>query len=410
MKIIVVGAGIIGVNCAHALADNGHEVTIVDREGAAAGTSQGNAGWIAHTDISPLASPKILRQIPSFLMDPLGPLAVRWSYALSVAPWLTRFVLSARPGHYRRAMDALIALQSLALPSWLARAEAASISHLIHRRGGLFVFDDPAAFERQKPIFARQKEIGVDLHLLNSDELRQLEPGLSTRFVAASYHANTAHVSDPRQITTALFEAAMTRGVAFRRGAVVGIETRDQPTLRFDDGTTLTGDRIVLSAGVWSRPLAKALGDKIPLESERGYNVSFPGATSVLSRPVGFEGHGFVVSPLDSGLRVGGAVEFAGLHAEPNHARTRALYDKATQFISGVPAFDTGRVWMGHRPSLPDSLPVIGQSTASSAVLYAFGHGHYGLTQSAATGRLIAELIAGGATSIDLSPFSAQRF
>ena len=410
MKIIVVGAGVIGVNCAHALADRGHDVTIIDREGPAAGTSQGNAGWIAHTDIAPLASPKILRQIPGFLMDPLGPLAIRWSYALSIAPWLARFVLSARPGHYRRAMDALVALQSLALPSWQARANAASISNLIHHRGSLYAFDNQAAFERQKSYFARLKEIGVDLHLLNNDEMRQLEPALSKRFVAAAYHANTAHVSDPREITTALFDAALARGIGFHRGVVAAVETRDRPTLRLDDGASLSADRIVLAAGVWSRPLAKMLGDKIPLESERGYNVSFPGATNIISRPISFDGHGFVTSPLDSGLRVGGAVEFAGLRAEPNHARTRALYDKAAQFISGVPAFETGRVWMGHRPSLPDSLPVIGQSTASSAVLYAFGHGHYGLTQSAATGRLIAELLDGGPTSIDLSPFSAQRF
>lgn len=410
MKIAVIGAGIVGVNCAHALADDGHDVTIIDREGAAAGTSQGNAGWIAHTDISPLASPKILRQIPGFLADPLGPLAIRWSYALGIAPWFLRFVLSARPGHYRRATDALIALQSLALPSWRRRAEQAGMTHLIHHRGGLYVFDDQAAFDRQRPLFARQKEIGVDLHLLNSDELRQLEPALSKRFVAAAYHANTAHVSDPREITTSLFDAAMQRGIAFHKGVVAAIEPAAQPHLRFEDGSIFAADRIILAAGVWSRAIARALGDKIPLESERGYNVSFPGVTGLTSRPISFDGHGFVVSPLDSGLRIGGAVEFAGLNAPPNHKRTRALYDKAIQFIDGAPAFETGRVWMGHRPSLPDSLPVIGQSRASSAVFYAFGHGHYGLTQSAATGNLVAELVGGRPTSIDLSPFSAQRF
>ncbi|WP_342360457.1 FAD-binding oxidoreductase [Terrarubrum flagellatum] len=410
MKIIVVGAGVVGLNCAHALADEGYEITIVDREGPAAGTSQGNAGWIAHTDITPLASPKILRQIPGFLTDPLGPLAIRWTYALGVAPWFIRFVLAARPGPYHRAMEALIALQSLAMPVWKARADALAINNLIHYRGGLYVFDDPAMFARMRPIFARQKEVGVDLHLINRDELKQLEPALDDRFAQAAYHANTAHVSDPRLVTTTLFDRAMERGLAFHKGAVIAIESGERPRLRFDDGSTLDADRIILAAGVWSREIAKQLGDAIPLESERGYNVSFPGVTGLISRPIAFEGHGFVTSPLESGLRIGGAVEFAGLSAPPNHARTRALYDKAARFLKGAPAFETGRLWMGHRPSLPDSLPVIGQSTASNAVLYAFGHGHYGLTQSAATGRLIAELVGGRPTSIDLTPFSAQRF
>ncbi len=410
MKTIVVGAGIVGLQCAHALADDGHEVIVVDREGPAAGTSQGNAGWIANTDISPLASPKLLRQIPKFLMDPLGPLAIRWSYALSIAPWLIRFVLASRPANYRRSMEALIALQSLVMPAWRARADGLGLSHLIHHRGGLYVFDDAASFERSRPVFARQKEIGVDIHLLEAEEIRQIEPNLGDRFVKAAYHANTAHVSDPREVTVALFDAALARGIAFQRGAVAAIEASPQPAIRLDDGTLLSADRIVLAAGVWSRPLAATLGDHIPLETERGYNVSFPGVTGVVSRPISFDGHGFVLSPLESGLRVGGAVEFGGLAASPNHARTRAFHKKAQSFVKGVPDFDQGRAWMGHRPSLPDSLPVIGPSRASPHILYAFGHGHYGLTQSAPTGRLIADLAGGRATAIDMTPFSAQRF
>jgi D-amino-acid dehydrogenase len=410
MNVIVIGAGVVGLQCAHALADDGCSVTVIDREGPAAGASQGNAGWIAHTDISPLASARILRQIPKFLMDPLGPLAIRWSYALSVAPWLIRFVAAARPAAFRRSMDALITLQSLAMPAWEARATSLGLGRFIHRRGGLYVFDDEAAFARARPLFVRQKEVGVDLHELAGEAIRQLEPALDRRFAAAAFHANTAHVSDPRDLTLALFTTALARGIAFRRGAAVGVESAPKPAVRLEDGASLAADRVIIAAGVWSRPLAAALGDRTPLESERGYNVSFPGVTGLISRPVSFEGHGFVATPLDSGLRIGGAVEFAGLAAAPNHARTSSLHAKAQAFIAGAPAFAQGDVWMGHRPSLPDSLPVIGPSRSSPSILYAFGHGHYGLTQSAATGGLIAALAAGRAAAVDLSPFSAQRF
>lgn len=411
MKIIVIGAGIVGVACAHALLDEGHDVEILDREGPAAGTSQGNAGGIANTEITPMASPKMLRRVPGFLLDPLGPLAIRPAYALRAAPWLLRFVASARPGRYRRNADALFNLQARVADTWRAMAAKAGVEHLVHRRGGLTVYDDAAVFERHRPLFERQRAIDADLELVDGPAIRRLEPALSERFVAGLHHPNTAHVSDPRAMTLALFDSALARGATFRKAEVRAIEPGARPSLLLGDAREKReADRILLAAGIWSKPLAKMLGDSVPLESERGYNVSFPGVTGVIARMISFEGHGFVVSPLDSGLRVGGAVEFAGLDAAPNHARTRAFHAKAQRFLDGVPSFEQGSAWMGHRPSLPDSLPVIGQSTASSAVLYAFGHGHYGLTQSAATGELIAQLIAGRPTSIDLTPFSAQRF
>ena len=410
MKIAVIGAGIVGLNVAHALADDGHEVTIVDREGAAAGTSQGNAGWIAHTDITPLASPKIMRQVPQFLIDPLGPLSIRPAYLLSVAPWLLRFVLAARPEAYARSMEALIALQSLALPAWEKRVSALGMKSMLHYRGGLSVFDDAQKFARMQPIYDRQKALGIDIHMVQRSELRQLEPNLSDQFTLGAYIANTAHVSDPKLITVALFDEALARGIHFHKAEVLHIDAAGAPALHLANGGIMTADAVVLSAGVWSKFLLKGLGEHVPLESERGYNVSFPGATGIISRPITFEGHGFVASALDTGLRIGGAVEFAGLKAPPNHARTQAMYQKSSQFIKNIPAYQTGTVWMGHRPSLPDSLPVIGRSERNARILFAFGHGHYGLTQSAATANLIADLVADRDPPIALAPFSAQRF
>jgi D-amino-acid dehydrogenase len=155
--------------------------------------------------------------------------------------------------------------------------------------------------------------------------------------------------------------------------------------------------------------LAKTLGDRIPLETERGYNTTLPTTAFDVKRQLIFSGHGFVITPLETGLRVGGAVEFGGLDRPPNFARSKAMLEKARSFLPGLDP-SGGREWMGFRPSLPDSLPVIGASRLSINVFYAFGHGHLGKTQAAATGRLIRELVLGQTASIDLAPFSPQRF
>jgi D-amino-acid dehydrogenase len=410
VRITVIGAGLVGLASAHALADEGHDVTVVDREGPAAGASRGNAGWIAHTDIDPIASPKMLRQVPRFLLDPLGPLAIRPAYLVQILPWLVRLLAASRPANLERSIRALVDLQRLAMPAWDRLSGDLALHRMIHKRGGLFVYDDEHALRGGLPHFARQKAFGINCEILDSHELGQLEPALTDRIVGGAFFPDAAHVTDPRLVTEALYRAAGERGIHLQTLGVAALVPGDTPTIRANDGGLLAQDRIVVAAGAWSKPLASGLGDDIPLDTERGYNVSFSGVTALLDRPVAFNGHGFVATPLDTGLRIGGAVELGGLALPPNHARSRALHAKALRFIRDLPAYDSGTQWMGFRPSIPDSLPVIGYSRASRNVVYAFGHGHYGLTQSAATGRLVADLVAGRAPPIDLAPFSPQRF
>jgi D-amino-acid dehydrogenase len=410
MKIAVIGCGLVGLACAHALADEGHAVTLIDREGAAAGASQGNAGWLAHTDILPVASPKIWRMLPSLITDPLGPLTVRPSYLPTIMPWLVRFLAACSPAAIDHSIAAMAALQVRALPAWQSLAKRLDLGTMIHQRGGLYVFDDLTAFAAAKPIYDRQRGYGMTVDLLEAHELRQMEPALSTIVKAAAYFPDAAHVADPRDLTLALFARAKARGIAFRRSDVTALEVgAAQVRLIARQAEAIVADSAVVAAGAWSRPLALSLGERVPLDTERGYNVSFKGAHP-LARPLSFEGHGFVVTPLDSGLRIGGAVEFGGLVLPPNHARTRALYTKASRLIDDLPPFENGEVWMGFRPSLPDSLPVIGPSRRSAKIVYAFGHGHYGLTQSALTGQIVAALLAGRPAPLDLTPYRADRF
>lgn len=410
MRIAVIGAGLVGLASAHALADGGYDVVVIDRDGPAAGASRGNAGWLAHTDIDPIASPQMLRRVPGFLMDPLGPLTIRARYLLPVLPWLTRLIIASRPSQLARTVDAIVAINSLALPAWDALSGRLGMGAMIHRRGALFAYDSAPKLASGKTRAARQRGYGITAEDLEAHELRQMEPGLSDVMLGATYYPDAAHVSDPRMVTEALFAAAQLRGIGFERATVVAVTTDEGLRVVCEGREPIIADRVVIAAGAWSRPLALGLGDRIPLDTERGYNVSFPGATTQITRPVSFEGHGFVVTPLDTGLRIGGAVELGGLKLPPNHDRTRALHAKATRFLRGVPPVAEGTMWMGFRPCIPDSLPVIGHATRSHDVVYAFGHGHYGLTQSAGTGGMVADLIAGRIPPIDLTPFSPQRF
>jgi D-amino-acid dehydrogenase len=413
MQVLIIGAGAVGVATAHTLLDDGHAVTLVDADGGAARTSgapsAGNAGWIATADIMPLASPKSLRQALQWLTDPLAPLAIRPRYWLAAAPWLARFLWASRPAAVATSMAALTDLQSRALPAWLDLTRQLGLEAHIHRRGALYLHASAATLDEDRAYAAVQRRAGIEIDVITADEARQLEPALKPGLAGATFHADGAHISDPLALTSALRDAALARGATMRQARAKALIGGERPGVVTDDGTW-RADAVVLAAGIWSRPLAATLGDRTPLDTERGYNVSFRGVTGLLHRPVSFVGHGFVATPLDSGLRIGGAVEFAGLEAQPNHARTRALHGKAQRFVDGIPAFDTGEVWMGFRPSLPDSLPVIGPSRQHPRIIHAFGHGHLGMTQSVVTARLVADMIAGRKPAFDASPFRADRF
>jgi len=410
MKIVILGAGIVGTCAAHAALDAGHDVVILDRDGPAGGTSQGNAGWIAHIDIEPLASPKVWRMIPRWLVDPLGPLAIRPAYLPKLAPWLWRFLAASRPGALAANARALIALQLAALPAWERRLETLGLTRHLHRSGCLSVWPDAGALAAAAPVIARQQEFGIPVEVLDQAQVRALEPALSGEIAGGALYATGCHVSDPRHITVALAASAVERGARLvREEAVAPVPGPDAVTIRCGSGENHDADRVVLALGAWSRPLAAMLGDHVPLDTERGYNITLPRGTLGLQRPVNFETQGFVTTPLDTGDRVGGAVEFGGLNAPPNYARVDAILARLRRFLPHLPEMP-GTRWMGFRPSIPDSLPVIGTARRDPRVILAFGHGHYGLTQAAVTAEMVLALIDGKPPPLDLAPYSPRRF
>jgi D-amino-acid dehydrogenase len=407
MRITIIGAGFIGLATAHALLDQGHTVEIVDRDGIAAGASRGNAGWIAHTDIMPLASPKMWRNLPRWLRDPLGPLSIRPAYALTLLPWLRRFLLSSRPAALARSIEAIAALNMQALPAWERRLASLRLGGHLRRRGAVSVWIDAGDFAAFAGLATRQRALGIAVNILNAAELRALEPALGPAVVGGAFYPDVCSVSDPLWLCQALGEAAVARGAAVRRANVAAVAA--DATLTLADGQTVAADRVVIAAGAWCKPLAAQLGEVVPLDTERGYNITLAPGALRLRRPVMFEGQGFVFTPLDSGDRLGGSVEFAGLQAPPNMARVDAMIGRLHRFMPTLPPMEGPR-WMGFRPSMPDSLPVIGHAAHAPAVFYAFGHGHYGLTQAAVTAEIIAALVAEQAPPINPVPYASTRF
>ena len=408
--VVIVGAGIVGLASAYKLAEAGRSVLLIDRKGMAEETSRGNAGAFAFSDIMPLATKDVLRKLPKWLSDPLGPLTIRPEYLAQITPWMMRFWRAGWPDRVAAGIKAQGALMRVARKEMDALVASASLSSLVRSDGVLELYESEGELRAaQAEIDAKTRE-GIEVRTVRGDEMRALQPGLDPRFVAATFIPKWQTVSDPFDFALALGKAATDRGVTFRKAEVKALRPLgDGVTIEFADGTTLRAKKVVVASGAWSRALTAPLGDLIPLDTERGYNTTLPPGAFDLKRQLVFPGHGFVVTPLSTGIRVGGAVEFGGLNLPPNFKRSEAMLKKAAMFMPGLKT-EGGKQWMGFRPSLPDSLPAIGRSRPSPHILYAFGHGHLGLTQSAATGKLIAELVTGAAPSLDLTPFSPQRF
>lgn len=410
-RIIIVGGGIVGIATAALLSEQGHSVTIIDRSGLAEQTSKGNAAALAFSDIMPLASPKILLKAPKWLLDPLGPLSIRPSYLPKLAPWLWQFWKASLPARQQTSIAAQTALMRLAESELMALVDRAGMAGRVRHDGSLELYESQAEFNATTVGWKRREQAGISFEHVRGSRLAELQPGLSSQFVAGTFVPGWKTVSEPQHFALALWAHAQRCGATFEKADVVGLErTANGPSVRLADGAIREADRIVICAGAWSTRLINPVTRlRIPLDTERGYNTTLPPGAFDLKRQLIFGNHGFVMTPLETGVRVGGAVELGGLDLPPNYARSKSMLAKAASFLPGLKT-GGGVEWMGFRPSMPDSLPVIGALPEDPAVLLAFGNGHLGLTQSAAMGRLIADLVGNKTLSIDIAACRPDRF
>lgn len=411
MRVAVIGAGIIGATAALALCRRGHEVTLFDRSGGAESAALGNAGAFAFSDIIPLATPGIMARAPRWLLDPDGPLSVPPAYLPAIAPWLWRFWRASRPSRYEAAVRAQGALMDLSRRALERLVTAEGLEPLLRREGQLQLFDSARSLDDSLPGWEARKAAGIRFELIRSAaDIAAIQPGLHPRFTHAAWTPDWFNVTDPAVWTRRITDLALGAGARMVASAVTALgATADGVRLSVAGEAPERFDRAVLAAGAWSRPLARQVGPDLPLETERGYNTTLPAGAFDLRTHLTFHDHGFVVTRIGAGVRIGGAVELAGLRRPPRMSRAAVLLRKAQGFLPGLRATG-GKAWMGFRPSMPDSLPVIAPAARAPGVVIAFGHGHLGLTQSAGTAEIVADLIDGRRPAIDISPFAATRF
>jgi D-amino-acid dehydrogenase len=415
--VAIIGAGIVGAACALELLRDGHRITIIEPEepGGEQAASYGNGTLLNPSSVIPMSAPGIWQKVPGYLRDPIGPLAIRWRYLPRLLPWLRRFVAAgSTPEKVASIARALQPLLAEAPERRRILAEEAGVGDLITRQGVLFAYPDRAAFEAEALSWRIRQENGTRWLELNEDELRQSEPSLSRHYKFALLVQENGQCRDPGAYVAALIRHAIASGATLRKAKATGFRIADR-RLRavLTNAGEIDADNAVIAAGAYSKQLAAAAGDRVPLETERGYHVVINDPGVAPRYPVMPSDGKMAFAMTPAGLRIGGQVELAGLAAEPNWRRADVLLAFARKVYPDVPDDlppERIKLWMGHRPSLPDGLPCLGAASGSPDIVHAFGHGHVGLTAGATTGKIVAEIISGRPASVDLTPYSARRF
>ncbi len=415
--VAVIGVGAVGAATALELLRDGHRVTLVEpaEPGGEQAASYGNGCWLSTMSVIPPAAPGTWRKIPGYLTDPLGPLSIRWRHLPRAAPWLLRYLAAGwTEQRVTRAAQALQPLLAGAPALHRALAEEAGVGALIEQLGLMYVYPDRAAFEAERVAFRVRASVGLRWLELDEDELRQREPALDRRYRFAVVFEEAGHCRDPGAYVAALAACATRDGAARVTARATGlrIEAGRLRAVETESGPVAC-DAAIVCAGIRSKALAAAAGDRVPLESERGYHAVLQHPETGPRIPLMPSDGKMAITMTDGGLRCAGQVEIAGLDAAPDWRRAAVLRDHLLRCFPDLPRTlpaDRVKVWMGHRPSMPDGLPCIGASRATPDVTYAFGHGHVGLVAAARTGRLVAQLVAGRSPEIPVAPFSPARF
>ncbi len=405
-EIAIIGAGIVGLAIAEALVAEGHEVVLIDPQAPGSGASYGNAGTIADYAVLPVGTPDVLKKLPSLLFNRNSPLAIRPGAMMALAPWLARFTRQSLPKAAHKNALALATLVSGARELWHDLATRIGGLDLLQQEGCLYLYETEKAFRAAEADMAHRRSFGVSVDLISASELAHLEPNLP-QMAGAAFFSGASFLSDP---------GAMVQRLAQSTLQYAGLLTANVERLtRQFDGIILEGvgfrmhaKRVILAAGARSRALAAMAGDEVPLDTERGYHLEWDMPAPLLTRPCSPTSRGFYLCPMTGRLRVAGTVELGGLTAPPSQHRLDRLLKGARAIFPDLP--EPSATWMGFRPSMPDSLPVIGASQGGAEVIHAFGHGHIGVTLAPITARIVVDLIKGREPEVDISACRPGRF
>jgi glycine/D-amino acid oxidase-like deaminating enzyme len=414
-SVAIIGSGIIGTSTALALQSDGHQVILLDRDGPCAGASFGNAGAIVNGSCVPTAMPGIVLDAIQMIARASSPLSIKPAYLLHAIPWFTRFLLESRQAKVLQNAINLHALTRHAAEGWRQLTNNTSLSQLLSESGWLKVYETHRSFEGTAAARKLMDEIGTRYEILDASQIQDLEPKLAPVFNYGIFQSDSLRIVNPQRVVQGMVDLLVSRGGTYKQFDANSIDivhkgsAGEKVRIKNSQAELIT-DKVVIAAGAWSRPLVKQMGDDVPLDTERGYHLMLPVENSeLLSRPVVNGESSFVLSPMENGLRMTSQVEFAGLKAAPDYRTVRSLLPKAKRMLPELQAREES-VWLGFRPSLPDSLPVLGFSSNSDRVLYAFGHQHLGMTLGPITGILVSDLISGREPRVNMAPYQAQRF
>jgi len=426
-ETVVVGAGIVGICTALYLQEKGRQVTLIDRMPPGEGTSSGNAGIISVGSVHPEAMPGIWKEIPHMLLQRMAPIALRPAYAPRLLPWFARFLSSSSPAKADQSSAAISALSSRALDYLQPLVDKAGARALLRQEGTLYINETPSQFAAARLNCSYYQRRDVDYQLIDGSELADLEPNLRSGLAGAVLVPAGAQTLSPLALSRSLFRLFQQQGGEFLAAEVRGFKLegkrvtalysdRDMPSNQMLSSQELSNQvpcrEVFITAGAYSKTLAKQLGSSVPLDTERGYSVDLPSPGIELKRPLLFAGRAFAATSMTDGLRLAGTVEFAGLKAAPNYQRAHNLARQAAYLFPRLNAPEgqnEGIPWMGFRPSVPDTVPVISASPHFDNAFFGFGHGHLGLTQAAVTGAMLAALAVGEDCPLAISPFRVDR-
>jgi len=405
----VLGAGIQGVCISLNLIKKGFKVTLIDRdEPGIKSASYGNAGHFSPYASVPINRPDILTDVPSMLLSSNGPLALKWNYVPKMIPWFIKFIQNCSKKKMLHTAKYMHQILDLALPAYDELFQDVDLNGLVENKGIIYFWTKKDLKSRELEINIR-KDMGVKQQLLTPHEIHDLEPHIKKIYHGGVLYSDARHTRNPKKVLLKLFDLFLKKGGTFKKENINKIEfsAENKPIIQTDLNNH-NFDKVVLACGAFSKKFTDQLGEKIPLDTERGYHVHFKGYDHLLSRPVIFLNRGFGITPMEQGLRVVGTVEFGGLKNPPSKKRILNLVNNAKYLFPELDKYEDE--WLGFRPTLPDFLPVLGPSKKNKNLFYSFGHHHLGWTLGAISGKIISSMIAEEKTNLNLSPYNSSRF
>lgn len=409
MKSLVLGAGIVGLNIALTLQENGRAVTIIEPEKLRKSASYGNAGHIAIEQVEPLASMGMVMSVPRRLFAVGGALDLPLQSVHKWLPFTLRLLNASKPSHFQRGKQALTQLMSEAMPAWQRRVKNLGDPSLIRQDGHYVVWESPETATNGLASWQKTDTGSARFHLVTDDELSALKSITALEFIKAIRFENTGQVTDNRRLLEALESQFLQSGgqIFYEKAKHITVEG-GLATVRLEDDITLTANEIIVSAGIGSKTLLSPLGLKIPIISERGYHIQTPthGWPDGLA-PVVFEDRSMIVTGFDSGLRAASFVELGDKDDAPDARKWQQLHRHVKQLNLPFGNPKEADKWYGARPTLPDYLPAIGKVDEIRNLYYAFGHQHLGLTLGPVTGEIVSDMVIKGTAP---EAFSLKRF